>query len=141
MICSMCGKEHKIFRKGGCYNCYKKYIWKKPIVKCKVCNKEKIHQARGLCANCYQKTIKYDIIKNFNIRATHNISTDLYKQITKECIICGFNEAVDLHHIDKNRKNNSRENLVGLCPNHHRMVHMDKHSKEVMQMIMERKGA
>ena len=138
MICPMCEKEHNKFRKGVCYRCYRNHVWKKPIVKCKRCNEEKIHHAHGLCDNCYQKTVTYDTIKNFNIKATHNISTDLYKQITKECIICGFQEAVDLHHIDKNRKNNSRENLVGLCPNHHRMIHMEKHAQEINGLIKQR---
>ena len=140
-MCSMCGKEHNKFRKGVCYRCYRNHIWKRPIIKCKLCKLEKVPHAQGLCDNCYQKTVTYDSIKNFNIKVTHNISTDLYRQITKSCIVCSFKEAVDLHHIDKNRKNNSEANLVGLCPNHHRMIHMGQYTKEIMQKIQEVKGS
>jgi len=53
-----------------------------------------------------------------------------YRAICKKynaqiCIIpeCGFHKIVDVHHVDENSKNNSKENLVYLCPNHHRMFH------------------
>lgn len=42
-----------------------------------------------------------------------------------ECELCGYNEFIEIlevHHIDGNRKNNSAENLIILCPNHHAML-------------------
>jgi predicted HNH restriction endonuclease len=30
---------------------------------------------------------------------------------------------VDVHHINKNPKQNNIRNLIGLCPNHHMLVH------------------
>lgn len=45
--------------------------------------------------------------------------------ISKGCAICGFDIIVDLHHKDKNKENNNKSNLIALCPNHHKMVHMN----------------
>jgi hypothetical protein len=41
----------------------------------------------------------------------------------KECVICGENNIVAIHHYDENHNNNSPENLVPLCPTHHQYVH------------------
>ena len=41
----------------------------------------------------------------------------------KECQICGHDKIVAVHHIDENKKNNSPENLIPLCPTHHEMCH------------------
>ena len=39
------------------------------------------------------------------------------------CSVCGSQTHLELHHIDKNRKNNKLSNLVLLCRKHHRAVH------------------
>lgn len=41
----------------------------------------------------------------------------------RRCIICGEGLAIDVHHFDKNRKNNNPENLIPICPTHHRYLH------------------
>ena len=44
----------------------------------------------------------------------------------KECYICGWNKAtIDVHHIypTKLGGKSNIQNLVSLCPNHHRIVH------------------
>jgi len=41
----------------------------------------------------------------------------------KECVVCGESKVLDVHHYDGNRKNNSVENLIPLCPTHHRYMH------------------
>ena len=41
----------------------------------------------------------------------------------KECVVCGENKIVEVHHMDENRNNNSPENLIPLCPNHHQYWH------------------
>lgn len=63
-----------------------------------------------------------------------------YSELTKECAICGFKELVDLHHIDNNRENASIDNLIGLCPNHHFLIHRKNKdlSKEINQAIKRR---
>ena len=50
-------------------------------------------------------------------------------------MVCGFDKGVDLHHLDDNHKNNSRENLIGLCPNHHKMLHDFRYRKEMRDLL------
>lgn len=50
-----------------------------------------------------------------------------YREIVKECYLCSFDlYAVDLHHKDRNKENNEKENLIGLCPNCHLGIHRGK---------------
>ena len=54
----------------------------------------------------------------------------------KECVVCGFDKIVVVHHMDENHDNNDIHNLVPLCPNHHEMFH-SKYHDEVEPLIME----
>jgi len=92
-------------------------------------------KAKGLCPGCYNFTFHLEKTKAYNNTRKHNITIELYKKITKECILCNFNKTVDLHHIDENRKNNSKENMVGLCPNHHKMIHIFKYREEIKDVV------
>lgn len=134
-ICDMCKFKKEIHAKGMCFNCYRKKSWEPKIIICIGCGKKKFHHAFNLCINCYHKNLKYDGIKQHQIRKYHNISLEVWKEITKRCIICGFDKVVHLHHLDENHDNTSRINLVGLCPNHHKMIHMDKFKEEIEQQI------
>lgn len=53
----------------------------------------------------------------------------------KKCFICGFDKVVEVHHLDGNHHNNLVENLVPLCPNHHRMYHTKTHKTEVLEEL------
>ena len=53
----------------------------------------------------------------------------------KECIICGENKIVTVHHFDENRNNNSPENLIPLCPTHHQYVH-SRYKNDVIDIIV-----
>jgi predicted HTH transcriptional regulator len=44
----------------------------------------------------------------------------------KECQRCGSNDEIEVHHRDRNRSNNSPENLEVLCHE----CHMDEHHEE-----------
>ena len=59
----------------------------------------------------------------------------------KECIICGFNKRVHLHHIIKRAEGGSEdtENLVYLCPNHHWIADFgeDEDRIEILRLIKE----
>ena len=46
-----------------------------------------------------------------------------FKYHPKRCCICGFDHIVEVHHMDCNKNNNNSDNLIPLCPNHHRMFH------------------
>ena len=92
-----------------------------------------------MCALCHLKVYHYDGIKRYNKRFYHNLSLEEYNQLAKECAVCGFTKVVDLHHLDHNRKNNAKTNLVAICPNHHRMLHNHKYSVEIAE-ILDSKG-
>lgn len=61
--------------------------------------------------------------------------TIAFHHYKKECALCLFDKVVDIHHIDENRENNEPKNLVPLCPNHHKMVHLKKYKQEIQQAI------
>lgn len=47
-----------------------------------------------------------------------------YKQINSYCYFCGEELVIDTHHVKMlKEKDNSKNNLICLCPNHHAMLH------------------
>lgn len=51
---------------------------------------------------------------------------ELFKDSELVCVRCGYDEfksCVDIHHIDKNRENNDKSNLIPLCCNCHQGIH------------------
>ena len=131
--CKNCGGEKEHQAKGLCFNCYRKFSWKPKKKICERCKREMPLHAKGLCDGCYNFVFHLDSAKNRNYKKTHNIDSDLYREITKSCAVCGFDKVVDLHHLDENRKNNSTANLAGLCPNHHKMFHDFRYRKEIQE--------
>jgi hypothetical protein len=136
--CKNCGKELVMHSKGMCITCYKKLEWKPKLVKCKRCGRDRPMHAKGYCAGCYNFMFHLDKNRNEGYKKYHNIEPDLYKKLTKECIICGFKEVVELHHLDENTQNNSESNFLALCPNHHRMIHHTNFKQEVLDLLKEK---
>jgi ribosomal protein L37E len=136
--CKNCGRESERHAKEMCVTCYKKLFWKPKKITCKRCNREMHSHAKGLCGGCYNFVFHIERIKSENHKKKHNIDIELYKKITKECVVCGFDKVVDLHHLDENRKNNSEDNLAGLCPNHHKMFHMAGYREEIVSTLREK---
>ena len=143
-ICNKCRKLKKDIRysetinESICNFCYKKFIWKPKLNECSRCGRMLPHHAKGLCRGCYSSVFQLENVKKWNTRLYHYIEPEFYKELTKECVICEFNKIVELHHLDHNRSNNSRTNLVGICPNHHKMVHTKKHQKEIFNILKEK---
>jgi len=136
--CIKCGEEREHQAKGYCEYCYKKYLWKPKIITCKRCGREKPLHGKGLCGGCFNFTFRLDANKAWNYKKYHNINVELYKKVTSKCIICGFDKVVDLHHLDENKEHNSESNLLGLCPNHHRMVHDFRYREEIFRQLIEK---
>ena len=136
-ICKNCNRECIKHAKGMCVTCYKRLVWKPKIKECKRCKRMLPNHAKGLCGGCYNTVFHLEYNKNKNYERYHNIDAKLYKELTKRCLICGFKEVTDLHHLDKNRKNNSSTNMIGLCPNHHRMIHTQEFRDEIRKQIDE----
>ena len=120
--CQNCKEEKEHHAKGLCYSCYKKVNWKPKIKTCKRCKRKIAIHAKNLCAGCYNCVFHSDKTRAYNQRKSNNVDLKTFRKTTQRCAICGFDKIVDLHHIDKHKENNSPKNLIGLCPNHHRMI-------------------
>ena len=138
-ICKLCEKFKEIHTKDGlCNSCYKKVRWKRKMIKCKRCERVMTHHAKGFCPGCYNSIFHIDKVKLHNAKRQHNIGQELYKKLVEKCIICDFDKIVEIHHIDHNHKNSSPENLVGLCPNCHKMIHHKKYQTEIFSQLKEK---
>jgi hypothetical protein len=137
-ICKKCGKEKEHHAKGLCYACYRNIAWDPPIGQCKRCRRKMLIHAKGLCKGCYNFVFKLESTKAWNYKKQYGLNLETYKKITKACDICGFDKIVDLHHLNENKNNNSEENLIGLCPNHHKMLHDFRYRKEIRNKLIEK---
>ena len=41
----------------------------------------------------------------------------------KRCVVCDEYNIIEVHHLDENHENNSSDNLIPLCPTHHKYWH------------------
>jgi hypothetical protein len=53
-----------------------------------------------------------------------------------KCMACGYDISTDVHHWDKDVNHNQSDNLVLLCPNHHREVHIGLITKKNLKIKM-----
>ena len=133
--CLKCGKEKPHHAKGLCYGCYRNLAWDPPTGICKRCQREMPIHAKGLCNGCYNFVFQLKGAKAWNYKKWYNLDIEDYKKITEKCVVCGFDKVVDIHHLDENHKNNSEGNLIGLCPNHHKMLHDFRYRKEMRELL------
>lgn len=133
--CPNCKNTGQWFTGKICHNCYRNYKWKRKLFTCKRCKRQMPHHSKSLCNGCYNYVFHLEKVKIYQNKRLYNIDDKTYKKATKVCVICGFDKVVDLHHIDHDHKNNSEENLIGLCPNHHKMLHNFKFRDEVLNKL------
>lgn len=74
-----------------------------------------------------------------NVESMENKGELHYKTVCKRhnsysCIICNFNKILDVHHVNEDNTDNRKENLIYLCPNHHKMYH-SRFKKEIVPFI------
>jgi hypothetical protein len=54
----------------------------------------------------------------------------------KECVVCGEDKVVAVHHMNEDHNDNRVENLVPLCPTHHTYMH-SKYKAEILPVVEE----
>ena len=96
---------------------------------------KKLHSKNGItcsyaCSNTYFSHLRNKPEKYNRYR------TICFKNHKKECIICGENKIVAVHHMNEDHNDNRPENLIPLCPTHHQYVH-SKYKKEIIDKINE----
>ena len=120
--CRKCASEHRSSSNRTVLNCF---LCQKQFSKIN-CN---VHPERNFCSqSCSNKYIG-EFFKGKKARTYVN-GEFIYRKLALEnnpnfCSLCGFSEeyAIEVHHIDRNRKNNDLENLVVVCANCHRGIH------------------
>jgi len=158
--CEQCGSVHEVrsadLKRGRGRFCSLKCngAWqaanrkpKEPNVECANCGKEfykneskKRNSKSGIffCTrSCKDESQKIGGIKE--IMPSHygkNYKTICFKHHKKECVVCGEDKIVAVHHYDENHHNNDPNNLVPLCPTHHHYVH-SRHKHLVIEKIDE----
>lgn len=105
---------------------------------CPICNKE-FTTIKGIktekitcsysCSNSYFRSGSYNPNWKDN---NYRIKCFMYHK--KECIVCGENKIVAVHHYDENKKNNKIDNLIPLCPTHHQYIH-SKYKNEIIEIV------
>lgn len=113
---------------------------KRVQLSCASCNKSFERKKCGLvnsksglyfcCRNCKDNAQKLGGIKEIQPSHYGTSTQPKYRHLFEEkdliCSRCGYNEfasSVQIHHKDKNRDNNTKENLMPLCANCHLAYH------------------
>lgn len=109
--------------------------------KCTRCEKGILPRGLKIKRNKILDSTKGDYLKNYTSNTRHTSIRRLARVIMnetgkeKKCLICGFDNYVEICHIkaikdfDNSatiREINSIDNLVYLCPNHHKLLDLGK---------------
>ncbi len=90
-------------------------------------SKHNVYFCSRICKDIGQSYIK-SIQPNHYGTGESSYRDKALNNLANKCSCCGFNNfyALEVHHIDKNRNNNSLSNLAVLCANCHTLVHKEK---------------
>lgn len=73
--------------------------------------------------------LRYENRKSDYVRQTPTIRESALERASQKCEICGWRLAIEVlqvHHKDRNTKNNSLDNLQILCPTCHAFLHFQE---------------
>jgi DNA-directed RNA polymerase subunit RPC12/RpoP len=108
--------------------------------KCGVDFKNDIKKGRPIrCKDCRRKVVREKENGAGLLDLSSRTVTKILKRSKIGCAICGWNESTcDIHHIVERSKGGTNElnNLICVCPNHHRVIHNEaKFSIEELQSM------
>lgn len=106
-------------------------------LECKVCNNaiKDYKHSKGTCSRSCANTFFKSGSNNGNWKAESYRSL-CFEEHIKECVVCGENKIVAVHHYDENHENNDITNLIPLCPTHHTYMH-SKYKKDIQHIVDE----
>ena len=110
------------------------YMNPKNLKNCVVCNNpiKDYKNSKGTCSHsCSNKHFRD--LRNMPDKYT-KYRTICWKHHKKECIVCGENKIVAVHHYNEDHADNSIANLIPLCPTHHQYMH-SKHKKDILHIV------
>lgn len=86
-------------------------------------SKQRIHQIE----NWYEVMGKFGIVNKREKKPS--LREIILLRDNNQCQFCFGKEKLNIHHIDRDRKNNSERNLITLCYNCHSMLHRQNKNK------------
>lgn len=116
---------------------HERYCYLNPsnLLECKCCGNpiKNYRYSKGTCSRSCANTYFRSGKDNGNFKG-NNYQTICFYYHKKECIVCGENKIVAVHHNDHNHYNNDPQNLIPMCPTHHQYVH-SRWKNEVQPII------
>lgn len=117
---------------------------------CKTCGKDtfshsysKNYFCSKICKNLFAKTLVGELSATWKDNTNRrSIAVIAKRYLGNSCAICGWNDTTnDSHHIIEvcNGGKNKLNNTIILCPNHHRLVHENKITKEELIILWKKK--
>jgi len=95
----------------------------KNIRRCPVCNNVLEKKGGTTCSHACSNTLFRSRENNPNW-SNENYKIICFDHFEKKCVVCNEERVVEVHHYDGNHSNNDPNNLVPLCPTHHRYAHL-----------------
>jgi len=106
--------------------------------------KKKMKKIR-ICKNCNKEIENPKWNQLYCCDGCRGEDYDKKNQLKKKqngCVICGFWRFTESHHIIKqiNWGSNTKNNLVNLCPNHHKMADSCRYGEEFLKLLKKKTG-
>lgn len=121
--CKYC--ETKIIKSAIKHHVENCYLNPKNKKLCPICNKPiKNYRTSTTCSFACANTLFRSGENHGNwINGKTSCREICFQYHKHKCIICEEKLVVEAHHYDSDKKNNNSENLIPLCPTHHRYWH------------------
>jgi predicted nucleic acid-binding Zn ribbon protein len=133
--CKYCTKETTL----GNIKRHEDFCYLNPdnIKHCAVCNSiiKNYKSSKGTCSRSCANTFFKSGENNGNFKGD-SYQFLCFSNHKKECVVCGENKIVAVHHLNENHEDNTIENLIPMCPTHHQYMH-SKYKKEILHVVEE----